>query len=99
MVGIKLVGKQLMWIIPPSFVFRFVIYLIFVVTYLPKSFIQTNIDYFLYINTNFMAESCPEVSQLGLKICYRKFFTDSNLKQLTAKDYWILEYINMTQSK
>lgn len=46
-----------------------------------------------------MAESCPEISQLGLKICYRKFFTDSNLKQLTAKDYWILEYINMTQSK
>lgn len=39
----------MMWIIPHSFVIGFVIYLILVVTYLPKSFIQAIIMIILYI--------------------------------------------------
>lgn len=65
--------KAMMWAIPHAFVYGFVIYLTLVVTYLPKSFIQANFKVILYIQRNFTAECCPELSQLGLKIDYGNY--------------------------
>lgn len=47
-----------------------------------------------------MEENLPLTIPIGIKNLLWKTHQVSNLKQLIAKDYWILvEYTNMTQSK